>query len=182
MKEIALHILDLVQNSIRAKATVVEITVAESQKDNFLRIGINDNGTGMPKEVLERVTDPFFTSRTTRNVGLGLPLFKQLAEQCNGHLKIASEEGKGTRLISSMELDHIDRQPMGDIAGVLVMLLQSNPAIRFIYSHQTDDGTYAVDTAEVRDILGLNGSIAPGILKHMKEMIRENLDDIHINC
>lgn len=182
MKEISLHILDLVQNSIRAKATVIEINVAESRKNNSLRIDIKDNGTGMSKEMLEKVTDPFFTSRTTRKVGLGVSLYLQLVEQCKGHMLITSEEGKGTKLSSEMELDHIDRQPMGDIAGVWVLLVQSNPGIRFIYTHVTESGSYIADTEEIKSILGNGGLYGPGILKYMKEMIRGNLDEINTNC
>ena len=179
MKELALHILDLVQNAISAKASRIEIDVAESQKSNTLKIEINDNGTGMSKETLQKVTDPFFTSRTTRNVGLGIPLYKQHVEQCNGKLEITSEERKGTNLKSVMDLNHIDRQPMGDIAGVLVLLLTANPTIRFIYDHTTDNGKYVVDTAEIKNTLGTDFVNNPGILNFIKEMIEENLKNIN---
>ena len=182
MKELSLHIMDLVQNSIRAKASLIEMTVSESKHKNMLNIGITDNGTGMPKEVLEKVSDPFFTSRTTRNVGLGIPLYKQHVEHCNGNFTISSEEGTGTKLSSVMELNHIDRQPMGDIAGVLVLLFAANPQTQFIYTHQTEFGKYIVDTNEIKEILGNSNVYDPGIIKYLKEMIQENLNDIYINC
>lgn len=178
MKEISLNIMDLAQNSIRAKASEIEIAVCESMKENILKIDINDNGTGMTPEMLQRVTDPFFTSRTTRKVGLGIPLFKQLVEQCNGSILIKSEEGKGTQVLSTMELNNIDRQPMGDIAGVLVLLVSANPRIRFLYTHKTDSGLYTLDTAEIKEALGVTEYYEPGILKYLKEMIYENLKEI----
>lgn len=178
MKEISLHIMDLVQNSIRAKASEIEVVVNESEKNNFLKIDIIDNGSGMSPEMLQKVTDPFFTSRTTRSVGLGIPLFKQLVDQCSGNFTIQSTEGKGTQVSSVMELRHIDRQPMGDIAGVMVLLISANPHIRFLYHHKTDSGDYNLDTHEVKEVLGINGSYDPGILKYLKEMIYESLKDI----
>jgi anti-sigma regulatory factor (Ser/Thr protein kinase) len=178
MKEIALHIMDLVQNSIRAKASEIEISISESVKNNFLKIDINDNGSGMAPEVVQKVTDPFYTSRTTRKVGLGIPLFKHLVEQCNGRFAIKSKKGKGTQISSSMELNNIDRQPMGDIAGVMVLIISANPIIRFLYIHRTDVGNYNMDTDEIKEALGINGSYEPGILKYLKEMIKENLKEI----
>ncbi len=178
MKEISLHIMDLVQNSIRAKASEIEIWVWESIQENLLKIEIRDNGCGMSKEILQKVTDPFFTSRTTRKVGLGIPLFKQMVETCNGRFRIASDLGIGTQVISVLELNNIDRQPMGDIAGVMVLLISANPAIRFFYTHKTDSGQYRLDTKEIKEALGINGSYDPGILKYLKEMIYENLKEI----
>jgi hypothetical protein len=180
MKEISLHILDLVQNSIRAKATEIEISIAESKANNLLRINIADNGSGMAEEDLNRVTDPFFTSRTTRKVGLGVPLYKQMVEHCNGQLQLTSATGKGTQLESAMDLNHIDRQPMGDIAGVITLLISANPTLRFVYTHQTDHGSYTLDTNELRSFIG--NQYDPGIIKYMKEMIIENISEIHSHC
>lgn len=178
MKEISLHIMDLVQNSIRAKASEIEISILESVDRNILEIEIKDNGHGMSGEMLKKVTDPFFTSRTTRKVGLGIPLYKQLVEQCNGKFSINSEEKRGTHLHSTMELNNIDRQPMGDIAGVLVLLFSANPLISFIYRHKTDWGDFSVKSMEIKEVLGIKDSYDPGILKYLKEMINENLNEI----
>jgi anti-sigma regulatory factor (Ser/Thr protein kinase) len=182
MKEISLHIMDLVQNSIRAKASQIEISVYESQSKNQLGITIADNGEGMSYQVLQKVTDPFYTSRTTRKVGLGIPLYKHLVDQCNGRLNIISVEGQGTTLTSYMELNHIDRQPMGDISGVLVLLISANPRIRFIYTHETEIGKYKIDTNEIKDILGNNDNYELGILSSINTMIIENLKEIHLSC
>lgn len=179
MKELSLHILDLVQNSIRAKATNIEITVEESVKRNNLLIGIKDNGCGMTEETLQKVSDPFFTSRTTRKVGLGISLFKQHVEQCNGVFRITSSLGNGTYVEGEMQLAHWDRQPMGDIAGTLVLLFTANPSVRYVYKHSTDAGKYVVDTNEIKNVLGTSNVNDPGILKFIKEMINENLREIH---
>lgn len=182
MKEISLHIMDLVQNSIRAKATQIEINIEEKPESNFLAIQIKDNGEGMTEEVAKKAIDPFFTSRTTRNVGLGIPFFKQLVEQCNGKFFLTSVPEKGTSLEAEMELNHIDRQPMGDIAGVLVLLLTANPEIRFIYSHTAKNGNYVFDTAEIKSTLGTSSIADPGILQFIREMIQENLKEIETQC
>ncbi|HEX3007513.1 MAG TPA: sensor histidine kinase [Bacteroidales bacterium] len=174
--------MDLVQNSIRAQATKIDISVHESQTTNRLDITIADNGVGMPYQILQKVTDPFYTSRTTRKVGLGIPLYKHLVDQCNGRLSIISVEGQGTTLTSYMELNHIDRQPMGDISGILVLLISANPRIRFIYTHETETGKYKVDTNEIKNILGNNDNYEPGILRSINDMIIENLKEIHLNC
>ncbi|NJK95937.1 MAG: ATP-binding protein [Bacteroidales bacterium] len=180
MKELSLHIMDLAQNSITAKATDIQIVVAEDMERNRLSIEISDNGKGMTQDVLNKASDPFFTSRTTRDVGLGIPLFKQLAEQCNGRLILSSQPGKGTRLFTEMELNHIDRQPLGDIAGVMVLLLTANPGIRFIYKHTTKNGEYVFDTTEIKNVLGTSSVSDPGILQFIREMIQENLKEINI--
>lgn len=180
MTEISLHIMDLVQNSIRAKASFIDIDVSESLHENKLYIRITDNGTGMSADVLKKASDPFFTSRTTRKVGLGISLYKQLVEQCNGTVTLTSNEGEGTTLTSAMDLNNIDRQPMGDIAGVLVLLMAANTGIQFRYSHTTEKGKYVVDTEEIKNTLGNTPVNDPDVMKFIKEMIYENLRDINI--
>lgn len=176
MKDLALHILDIAQNSIRAGARKIGISIAEDGKGGTLVIEITDDGSGMAREVLERVTDPFFTSRTTRRVGLGIPLFKQNAEATGGHLQIQSEVGKGTALTATFILDHLDRPPLGDLAGVIVMLSGANPEIRFVYRHRVEKEEYVFDTAEIIEILGEVPVSDPQVMRFLKEMIIENLD------
>ncbi len=118
MKELSLHILDVVTNSIDAGANLIEVEVKADTKKNYLRINIKDNGKGMSKETVEKVTNPFFTSRKVRNVGLGLPFLKLAAEQCDGFLKIQSEENIGTEVTAEFKLNHIDRAPLGKIEEV----------------------------------------------------------------
>jgi hypothetical protein len=178
MKDLSLHILDIVQNSISAKATLIQISITESISSNFYKLTIEDNGCGMSSEMVEKVTDPYTTSRTTRKVGLGLPLLKQNAELANGYLSIASELGVGTTVTAMFEYNHIDRVPIGDVAGVVVMLISMNPTINFIYTHTAPQGKYRFDTQEIKEILGDVSIRDMAIQKYLKEMIQENLEEI----
>jgi hypothetical protein len=178
MKDLSLHILDIVQNSISAKATLIQITIDENKLNNRYVLTIEDNGMGMSPEVLAKVTDPYSTSRKTRKVGLGLPLLKLNAELTNGNLKITSEVGVGTKVVATFEFDHIDRVPIGDIAGVVVMLAQMNPNLDFIYKHITPKGEYSFDTKEIKIILDDLPIQNLSIQRHLKEMIEENLKEI----
>ncbi|AZR73307.1 histidine kinase [Anoxybacter fermentans] len=150
MRELSLHILDIAQNSIRAGATEIQIRIDISTMKDELIIEIEDNGCGMSKEMAEKALDPFMTTRTTRRVGLGLPLFKAAAERCDGELELQSEEGKGTLVRARFKLSHIDRAPLGDIAGTIVTLIQGNPEIDFIYRHRYDDQEYCLSTRMLR--------------------------------
>jgi anti-sigma regulatory factor (Ser/Thr protein kinase) len=153
MKELALNILDIVQNSIRAEADLIRIEIRESEQHNLYQIIITDNGNGIPDEILEQVTDPFVTTRTKRKMGLGLSILKYHAELTRGELKVESEPGKGTVIKATFLYNHIDRQPLGDITGVLRILIASNPAINFIYSHSADKGEYTFSTEETKEYL-----------------------------
>lgn len=178
MNELALHILDIIQNSISAEASKIELIIDEdSAKDRYL-IEIIDNGKGMSEEVLKEVTDPFFTSRTTRKVGLGISLLKQSAEQTGGSLTITSEEGKGTHLVANFSHQHLDRPVLGDIAGTMTLLIGANPKIWFLYTHRTPLSDFEFDTREVLTELEGTPINNPTILKALKELIEENLDMI----
>lgn len=154
MKELSLHILDIVQNSIKAKASLISVIITESTADDKMEILIRDNGSGMSEEMAKSVQDPFVTSRTTRKVGLGIPLFKLAAERCDGEFKITSELGKGTDVYASFTLSHIDRQPLGDIKGTVLSLITSYEEIDFYYSHKSNGKLFEVDTREIKKILG----------------------------
>lgn len=181
MKSLALHILDIVQNSLRAKARNVSIHLSESRKKNIYRIEILDDGEGIDPSDISRVTDPFFTSRTTRKVGLGLPLLLQHAEQAGGSMEIESNPGKGCKVTARFMLDHLDRPPLGDIAGIFRILMCSNPAIRFTYIHLTDKGEYKIDSQYVINELGEQEIMRPLVQKLLKEMIAENLETICVS-
>ena len=178
MKELSLHILDIVQNSLSANSKLIEIEINENFKDNVYSITITDNGIGMNKELLVNVTDPYYTTRTTRKVGMGISLFKQNAERSGGKLTIDSELGKGTVLEAIFEHNHIDRPQLGDIAGVVVLTAISNKNIRFIYRHTTDFGKYIFDTDEIKESLGELNINQAKIMSFLKEMIIENLKEI----
>ncbi|MCF8360173.1 MAG: ATP-binding protein [Prolixibacteraceae bacterium] len=178
MKELSLHILDIVQNAITAQSDLIEVVVDENEKTDTYTITINDNGKGMDEEMIKKVTDPFFTSRTTRKVGVGISLFKQNAEQAGGHFSIDSKIGEGTKVRAVFQLSNIDRPIMGDIAGTMTLLIGANPDIRFIYTHKTGMGDFELDTKQVLEELEGVPISHPDILRSLKELITENLDMI----
>jgi len=178
MKELSLHILDILQNSIVANADLIEIELFENKIENVYRITIKDNGKGMSAEMLSHVTDPYCTSRTTRKVGLGIPLLKQNAERAGGSFSITSEPGKGCILKAEFQHTNIDRPMMGDIAGVIILTAVANENIRFIYTHTTETGEYIFDTKEIRETMDGMSINQPQIIRYLKEMIRENLTEI----
>lgn len=181
MKSLSLNILDIVQNSIRARATEISIEIAESVADDIYRISITDNGSGIPEDILENVTNPFITTRTKRRMGLGLPLLKYHAEITGGKLEINSKQGEGTMITSSFSNLHLDRQPLGDIAGVLMILVAANQGIEFIYKHSTDKGEYSFSSAETKQYLGVESLYERELLKDLENMISENLKEIDVS-
>ncbi|MFZ4399026.1 MAG: ATP-binding protein [Bacteroidales bacterium] len=179
MKELSLHILDILQNSITAGADLIELIINENKVENLYSIIIKDNGKGMSSEMLAKVTDPFFTSRTTRKVGLGIPLLKQNAERCGGSFSINAELNKGCILKAIFQHNNIDRPILGDIAGTFVLTVASNERIRFIYSHTTEKGKYIFDTKEVKDAMDGISINQAQIIRYLIEMINENLIEIN---
>lgn len=152
MRELSLNVLDVAQNSISANAALVQI--AQKQAGNRLIVTISDNGRGMSPEQVAQVTNPFFTTRTTRDVGLGVPLFKMACEQTGGRFSIESELGKGTVVTAEFVTDHIDMTPVGDMNSTILLLITCNPHIDFVYTHEIDGKSFTLDTRELREILG----------------------------
>lgn len=178
MKDLSLHILDIIQNSISAGATLIQTRIRECPETDTYELLITDNGKGMDNETLQKASDPFFTSRITRNVGLGLPLLKQNAERTGGTFTLLSKPGDGTIVKATFGYSHIDRLPAGDIGGVMALLASANPLIDFTYSHHTATGDFKFDTREVKKELdGLSISHAE-VNRFMKELINENLKSI----
>jgi anti-sigma regulatory factor (Ser/Thr protein kinase) len=178
MKNIALHILDLVENSARAKAKSVEVCISEDTKNDRYMLSIHDDGTGMNEEIRQKATDPFFTSRSTRKVGLGLPLVKMNAERTGGYFKLESVPGLGTKLEAVFKMSHPDRLPLGEIGDVLVLLTTGIPELHLVYEHKTPFGSYHFDTKDIRGIIGYSQDINQEIRSFLKEMITENLNEI----
>jgi len=178
MTELALNILDIVQNSIRAKASKIEVMIDENIENDHFGITIKDNGEGMDSEQMSEVSDPFFTTRTTRKVGLGISLLKQSAEQTGGRLELSSQKNIGTILHAVFSHKSIDRPVLGDIAGTMTLLIGANPQIRFLYTHQTPLSTFELDTNEVLEELDDIPINDRDILKALKELIIENLNMI----
>jgi len=185
VKELSLHILDIVQNSIKANATLINIRICENLKEDYLIIEIEDNGKGMSAGLLKKVTDPFVTTRDTRRVGLGLSLLKATAQQCEGNLFIESEEGKGTKVYSCFQHSHIDRAPLGKMEDTLITLLIANEeldadisTVNYIYKHQFNEQSFIFDTREVKEILGNTPLYDPEVLDWIKKYLKENLETL----
>lgn len=153
MNEISLYILDLVQNSIEAGASLVKIEIVEDLKEDIFTITIEDNGIGIPKEVIDKVTDPFYTTRKTRKVGLGLSLAKQLAMDCEGSFTIERLE-RGTKIVLKMKHSHIDRPPLGNITETLLALISGAPDVDFTFCYRNNQNEFTFDTRSIREVLG----------------------------
>jgi len=179
MLELSLHILDIVNNSVKANATKIDIEINEQISKNLLTISISDNGCGMDEEFLKTVLDPFKTTRTTREVGMGLSLFQAAARATGGDLTISSKKGVGTKVFVTFTYDHIDRQPIGDMAQTLVTLIISNEEIDFIYRHIKDDKEFVLDTGQLKEILGDVSLNNPEIVSWITGYIKEGLAEIN---
>lgn len=177
MREIALHIMDIAENGIGAGADCIHILVDEAVRENQLKIEIQDNGRGIPPDILEKVTDPFVTSRTTRRVGLGLSLLKTAAERCEGAFAIDSEVGKGTRTTATFRYDHIDRSPVGDMAGSVALLIAGHAEIAFVYTHIINGKDFVLDTREFEKETGLSPA-DPMVNFHLTKSIRNALAEL----
>ncbi|WP_432664220.1 ATP-binding protein [Wukongibacter baidiensis] len=178
MRELSMHILDIAQNSIVAGASVIEIVINENLNEDTLTIIIEDNGKGMSEEEVSKVISPFFTSRTTRKVGLGIPMFKASAEACDGSFKITSEKGKGTYVEAVFKHSHIDRVPIGNMPDTMVVLVSSDINIDFIYKHIINDKEYMLSTKEIKEVLGevpINGM---DVLEWIKGNIIEGIKEL----
>ena len=150
MRDLSLHILDVVENSIRADARRVEILVEEDEAADLLRLEITDDGNGMDQSMLEQATEPFVTSKAGKRIGLGLPLLAQAAREAEGKLVVSSELGVGTRIVATFRHSHPDRKPLGDIASTLGTLVGGHPGIDFRYEHRIGAQVDVFDTREIR--------------------------------
>lgn len=177
MRELSLNILDVTENSLRAGATLVEVDVNIS--DNVLSIIIKDNGCGMDDDFLARVTDPFTTTRTTRRVGLGLPLIKMEAEMAGGGFEITSKRGVGTTVKTTFALDHIDRPPLGSLGDTIAALLPDLGKTRLIFSYRAFGQAFTLDTEEILQQLDGIPLDEPEVLLFVKQMVEENITTIN---
>lgn len=195
MREIALHLLDIAENSVAAHASEITISVSEDLVRDRLSAVILDNGKGMDAETARLVVDPFVTSRTTRKVGLGIPLFKAAAEMCNGGLEIISAPGKGTRLSVEFQHSHIDRMPLGDLPGTILTLVVAFPEIHWLFQYgaylpggQTE---FLFDDQPIKDALGIEPGRAakeqaaifcePGVLAFIRSNLEEGVLSVQNN-
>lgn len=178
MEELSLNVLDIAQNSVRAGARLIAITVDEQPRDDLLTITISDDGCGMTPEQVQHVTDPFFTTRTTRKVGLGVPFFKMDAEMTGGGLTIDSAPGKGTAVRARFGYSHIDRMPLGDMASTVSSLIQCNPDLDFVYTHRLGEKSFTADTREFRTILEGVPLNNPEVVSFITSFVRENMAEL----
>jgi len=179
-RDLSQHILDIAENGVTAGATLLHLTIEEDTAADTLRIVVQDNGSGMNSETLAKVEDPWYTTRTTRNVGLGIPFFKQAAEMCGGSFSITSEPGVGTTTEAVFQHSHIDRPPLGDLAGTLLCMIVGFVGVDVLYEHRVDDaradtgGAFTLDTREIRAILGDEVPFSdPDVLAFLNESLHE---------
>lgn len=174
MEDLSLHVLDIAENSLRAGATLVEISVVEDASRNRLELEIRDNGSGMEEDMAQNAADPFVTSRTERPVGLGLALLEQSTREAGGSLEILSAPGRGTRVRATFQADHIDRKPLGDMAQTLSALMAGYPDRDFVLTLRGPEGEVSVDTRELRAALGEEVSLGdPRLLGPIKALFRQ---------
>jgi len=173
MTDLSLHLMDIIQNSLTAGADCVEVGVRAEKQKNRLTLYVKDNGSGMTEETIRRVSDPFYTTRTTRKAGLGIPLFKASAEMAGGSFSIESEPGKGTVVTAEYEIGNIDRKPLGSVAETITMCILGHPEIEFHLILENDDESYVFRTEDARAQIGEVPLNDPVIVGYLKEMIEE---------
>jgi nitrogen fixation/metabolism regulation signal transduction histidine kinase len=179
MQELSLNILDIAENSVRAGAGLVRVTVTAAPAADRLTIEIEDDGSGMDEDTAAGAADPFYTTRTTRRVGLGLPYMKMNAELTGGTLEVASAVGVGTSVQATFALDHIDRMPLGDMGQTMSLLAGANPHMDFVYELRAEgDGNFLFDTRQVREVLGDVPLSEPEVMAYMASYIEENTQEI----
>jgi nitrogen fixation/metabolism regulation signal transduction histidine kinase len=180
MKELSLNILDVAENSVKAKASLTEILITE--QGNKLTLQIKDDGCGMDSEVVKSVVDPFYTTRTTRKVGLGVPLLKLAAEQTGGELEVESKtesefpEDHGTTVTAVFFKDHLDFTPLGDVVSSIITLIQGHPETDFYFCHSTGDKKVELDTRQLREVLGDAPLNAYEVIKWIEEYLLEQYE------
>lgn len=178
MREISLHILDIIENSITARANKIKLTIEENIERDYLKVKIVDNGCGMDKDEVKMSTDPFYTKRQIRRVGLGISLFKTSAENCNGYLKISSKKRFGTKVEVFYQYSHIDRQPLGDISSTLVTAILGHEDLSLYYKHIRNDKSFVFDLDAVREELDGVPLNNPEVVCWIKGYLKSGLDDL----
>ena len=178
MKDLSLHLMDIMQNSVTAGASHIEVLVRAEKKKDLLTLSVKDDGKGMSGETLRQVSDPFYTTRTTRKAGLGIPLFKASAEMAGGSFSIESEIGKGTVVTAVYQISHIDRKPLGSVADTVTMCIMGHPEIDYHLILENDDSEFVFRTEDVREQIGEVPIEDPVIIGYLKEMIMEQTEGL----
>jgi hypothetical protein len=175
LRELSLHILDIVENGITAGADCIHILVEEAHTTDLLTIKITDNGQGMPADKIKNLTDPFVTTRRTRRVGFGLSLFAEAAKRCDGSLMVKTEPGDGTEVRATFRHSHIDRAPVGDMAATIAALIMGNPQIDFVYTHIVSGEEFTLDTRKLKTEMGSLPLTNSVVIHHLTASIRNSL-------
>ncbi len=178
MREIALHLLDIAENSVAAGAKNIEITIEEDLQNDRLKAAVRDDGHGIDKELLAQVSDPFVTSRTTRKVGLGIPLLKAAAEACEGSMGITSALGQGTCVEVNFQRSHIDRMPLGDIAGTMLTLIIAYPETHWVFDYRGDGAEFLFDDEPIKRELRGVPLTEPSILGFVREYLEDGVASV----
>lgn len=178
LPEISLNVLDITENSVSAKASLIEISIQIQTSENRMFLSIKDNGCGMSPEMLDSVTDPFVTTRTTRKIGLGIPFLKQSAECTGGSFSIQSKVNEGTMIAADYHTDHIDCMPLGDITSSIYTLVTMHPEVDFIYTYKVDEREFVLDTREIREIMGDVPFSEPEVAMFIREFLTENKKEV----
>jgi len=177
MPEISLNILDVTMNSVKAGASLIKLSVEADTKKDLLTVIIEDNGCGMDEVQVKKVLDPFYTTRSTRKVGLGVPFFRMAAIQSGGDFDIKSCPGEGTTVTATFGLSSIDRMPLGDMAGTVHMLVTMNEGIDFVYTHRVDERSFVMDTRQMRELLGDIPFSEPEVSAYIKDYLASNIKE-----
>lgn len=181
MEDLSLHILDVVENAIAAKARKIEISVIEEIEEDRLTIEIKDDGIGMDEEVRRRATDPFFTTRTSRRVGLGLSFLSQAAEEAGGSLEIHSQPGEGTRVKATFQHSHIDRKPLGNMTDTILTIILGNPEVHLHYVHVRGEKSYILKSEWLKEIFQGDAIMSPEAIHWLKNHLRQGLSNIGVS-
>lgn len=176
MQNLSMYVLDIASNSIRAEATLIQINMIDQNESDLISIEIIDNGKGMDEEMMRKVQDPFFSSRTTRKIGLGIPFFKDLSQRCEGQFEFESEVGVGTRIKASMRKSHWDTPPSGDIGDAVMIAIAANETIHMIFKYTKDHGSFVFDSEEIKEILGDVSITTAEIMLWCKDYINQGID------
>ncbi len=182
MRELALHILDIAENSISAGADRIRILVEENLEEDQLSIRIEDNGKGMKAETLERIVDPFVTSRTSRKVGLGIPFFKAAAEACEGTFNIQSKPGQGTKVEVTFKHSHIDRMPVGDLTGTLMTLVIGSPEVHWVFEYRVNQQRFVFDDEPIKQTLMDIPLSEPAVMKFIRQELEQGIQIVRQNA
>jgi len=178
VQDLSLHILDIVENSLAAGAQRVEIRIEEDLLKDRLTIEITDDGCGMDEEMIERALDPFFTTKTTRRVGLGLPLLGEACRLSNGDLQVQSSRGRGTKIKATFQHSHIDRQPLGNLGDTLITLIVGHPEVDLVYEHRKNGASFSLDTREIKSVLGDVPMNEPQVVMALRRQIFSGLEEL----